>query len=414
MKILMLRPTYFPEISGGTHLAIDLVEDLIKEGNQIKLIVPMPTRLDTDNIKKYKSKRVEKLYNGRLEIVRLRNRFSEKNIILRAFRMLSIGLKMFAYVLKEKNIDIIFSHSMPVFLGPLAAIGGKIKKVPVIYWEQDIVSESIISTNIVGKGIKRKILYKIALTLEKITSNLSTHIITISNRFKERQIRLKRKEESVDVIYNWIDTDELYPVNRQDNYLFERFNLDKNKFYITYCGNLGIPQNVEILIDAAKKLEYIEDMQFLIFGNGVRKNKIEKYLEESNAKNCTLLPLQPLEESKYVYSIGEVGIVIGRKGTSHNGFPSKTWSILAAGQAIISCFDLDSELSNFVQKGNCGIAVEPDSSEKLKDAILQMYNDRQQTEKYGNNARTYVKERFSRSIATKKFIDVFNKVVKDH
>ena len=46
------------------------------------------------------------------------------------------------------------------------------------------------------------------------------------------------------------------------------------------------------------------------------------------------------------------------------------WSILAAGQTIISCFDIESELSQFVRSGNCGISIEPDSAEKLSQAIM--------------------------------------------
>lgn len=414
MKILMLRPSYYPQISGGTHLAMDLVEDLIKDGHKVKLVVPMPTRLDQKIIDDYRNKKTEILYDGSLEIVRLTNRFSEKNIVLRAFRMLDTAFNMFKYIIKEKDIDIIFSHSMPIFLGPLSVIGGKLKKKPVIYWEQDIISESIVSTNIAGKGFKRKVLYKFARRLEKKTSKKCTHIITISNKFKQRQLELKKPENKVDVVYNWIDTDEVYPIERKDNYLFDKFNLDRTKFYVTYCGNLGIPQNVEILIDAAKCLKEIKDLQIVIFGNGVRKNKIEDYLNESGTNNCILLPLQPIEDTKYVYSLGDVGVVIGRKGTSNNGFPSKTWSILAAGQAMISCFDIDSELSEFVKDGKCGISIEPDSSEKLKNAILKMYDNREQTKQYGINSRKYVIENFSRKIATKKIIEIINKVKEEN
>lgn len=409
MKILMLRPTYFPEISGGTHLAMDLVEDIIKSGNEIKLIVPMPTRVDKRVLEEYDNKEKEYLYGNKLEIIRLKNMFTEKNIFSRVFRMLNMALKMFKYIMLEKKVDIIISHSMPMFLGPLAAIGGKIRKIPVVYWEQDIVSESIVSTKIVGNGFESKILYKIATNLEKITSKFSTHIITISKNFKERQVKLNKDESKTSVIYNWIDTNEFYPINKRDNYLFDKFNLDREKFYITYCGNLGIPQNVEILIDAAKQLEYIKDLQFVIFGNGVRKKKIEEYLKNSKIQNCILLPLQPLKEAKYVYSLGEVGVVIGKTGTSNNGFPSKTWSILAAGQAIISCFDINSELSQFIKEGNCGIAIEPDSSDKLKEAILELYNNRKKTKEYGENAIKYVKKKFSREKATNDFLKIIER-----
>lgn len=414
MRILMLRPSYFPEISGGTHLAVDLVEDLIKEGNEIKLIVPMPARMDSEIIEEYKKQKKQKSFDGKLEIIRLKNKFNEKNIFFRALRMLNIALKMFIYIIKEKEIDVIISHSMPVFLGPLAAIGGKIRKIPVIYWEQDIVSESIKSTKIIEKGFKSKLLYLIAYKLEKISSKYSEHIITISKEFKNRQMKLGKKVNDVDIVYNWIDTEQLVPIERDKNYLFDKFNLDRKDFYITYCGNLGLPQNVEIFIDAAKELQHIKDLKFVIFGNGVRRKEIERYLSEADLDNCQLLPLQPLKEASYVYSLGDVGVVIGRKGTSRNGFPSKTWSILAAGQAIISCFDLDSELTTFVKEGNCGIAIEPDSSEKLKEAVLQMYNNREQTKAFGENSRNYVKEKFSRLMATKKFIEVINQVKEEY
>ena len=103
MKILMLRPSYYPQISGGTHLAMDLVEDLIKDGHQIKLIVPMPTRMEQTIIDEYKNKKIEELYDGNLEIVRLTNRFSEKNIVSRALRMLNTAFKMFKCIIKEKQ-----------------------------------------------------------------------------------------------------------------------------------------------------------------------------------------------------------------------------------------------------------------------------------------------------------------------
>ena len=50
MKVLMLRPSYVPEISGGTHLAVDLVEDMIANDIEVILVVPAPFRVD-DKVK---------------------------------------------------------------------------------------------------------------------------------------------------------------------------------------------------------------------------------------------------------------------------------------------------------------------------------------------------------------------------
>jgi len=408
MKILMLRPSYYPEISGGTHLAMDLVEDLLKCGNTIDLVVPSPIRVDKEIKEYYQKQKIERHSN--LTIYRVKSIFGEKNLLTRAMRMFNISLKMFFKVLFSKDTDIIFSHSMPVFLGVLAAIGGKIRKIPVIYWEQDIVSESLISTGI-SKGFKGRLLYKISLFLEKITSKYSTHIITISNQFKERQIiKLNKPETVVDVVYNWIDIKQVYPIPRKDNFLFDKFNLDRDLFYVTYCGNLGLPQNVEILIDAAKQLQHLKKLHILIFGNGVRKNLIENYIKDSQLTNISLLPLQPLEDAAYVYSVGDVGMVIGRKGSAKNGFPSKTWSILAAGQAIISCFDEESELAHFIKDGKCGVALPPDTTINLALTIELLYKDISLVKEYGKNSREYVANNFSREISTKRIIDIVQMV----
>ncbi|RID84733.1 glycosyltransferase WbuB [Peribacillus asahii] len=411
MKILMFRPSYYPEISGGTHLGMDLIADLIDAGHEVVLVTPAPWRVSEEIKLKYRNMKIEKQYNGKLVIHRVYVSANEKSLTSRAIRMLLLTLGMSFRALKEKKVDIIMSHSMPVFIGPISVLIKKLKRVPLLYLESDVVSESIISTGIAKEGLKKKLLYSLGKTLEKVSLKGSQYIITVSELFRRRNIDTGISKDKIEVIYNWIDTDKVVPIPRRDNILFDRFKLDRNKFFVTYCGNLGLPQNVEILVDAAKDLEHIKDLEFVIIGGGVRKEEIEQYIVDSNASNIKFFPLQPLEEVSYVYSLGDVGIVLGKKGTSKNGFPSKTWTMMATGQAIISCFDLDSELSASVIEGECGIAIEPDSGEKLKQAILEMYNNKQYTQKCGLNSRRYVNEKYSRIIATKKYINALEKVV---
>ncbi|MBO0996438.1 glycosyltransferase family 4 protein [Bacillus sp. SD075] len=410
MKILMFRPSYYPEISGGTHLGMDLVEDIINAGHEVILVTPSPWRTDKETRLKYKNKKVETQYNGRLTIYRVYVSANEKSIFSRALRMLFLTLGMLIRAWKVKGIDLLMSHSMPVFIGPTSVLFARFKKVPVLYLENDVASESLISTGVVQKGLKKKVLYSFGKILEKISLKGSNFTITISDLFRKRNIESGLSKEKIGVIYNWIDTEKIFPISRDDNYLFDRLNLNRDMFYVTYCGNIGLPQNLEIFIDAAKDLQHIKEIQFVIIGNGVRKEAIRGYIEDSKTTNIKLFPLQPLEEAASVYSIGDVGIVIGKKGTSKNGFPSKTWTMMAAGQAIISCFDLDSELSKCISDGKCGIPVQPDSSDELKEAILEMYNNREFTEQCKVNSREYVTQNYSRKIATKKYLEVIERL----
>lgn len=399
----MMRPTYKPELSGGTHLAVDLVKDFIKAGHQLELITP---------IKNYYINQIDNL-DDECVIHRITSRYQSNNVISRILRYIDLSRKMYKCGVKVNDIDLIMTHSMPPLLGVLGARLGKNKNIKVLYWEQDVVSESLLSTGIFGKNkIKQKILHYIAKKIELYTEKNSSHVITICNQFKKMHVERGIEDTKIDVVYNWIDGNQVYHVERDKNELFDEFNIPRNKFIVSYCGNLGVPQNVEIMIEAAEELRCYDDIIFVIFGGGTREEIIKKIIEEKNLPNLKLYPLQPLERSHLVYSIGDVGLVIGKAGTSKNGFPSKTWSIMAAEQAMISCFDLDSELSQFVRDGKCGLAIKPDSKTELMKAILELYNNRDNTKIMGKNARKYVIENFSRQSATKKIIKIAEDLIR--
>lgn len=404
MKLIMMRPSFLPELSGGTHLALDLVRDFVDAGWEVEVVTPI-------------SKKFVNLVSEETDVVqihRIRSKFEGVNVVKRILRYIDTSWKMYKTALSIENADLVMTHSMPPLLGPLGARVAKKKNVPVLYWEQDIVSESLISTGIFGGGgFKRKLLYMVANKIERISEKKSTHIITISERFRNMHLDRGVNPDKVSVVYNWIDTQQIMPIPPEHNLLFDELGIDRNRFTVTYCGNLGVPQNVEIMVDAAEILQQELPVQFVILGGGSREDKVRQYVEEKALDNFKLFPLQPLERAGSVYNLGEVGLVIGKAGTSRNGFPSKTWSIMAAGQTMIACFDTDSELCRFVREGDCGIVVEPDSPEALAQAIRTLYTDQVSCAQKGQNARRYVVERFGRYAATEKIIAIATRMVDD-
>ena len=399
MKVLMLRPTYMPELSGGTHLAFELVEDMLAKQWNIAIITSISNKFAGDISS----------YTDECEIVRVSSVFSGTDIISRILWYIDVSLKIYAKA-KKKQADVIISHSMPPLLGPLAAHLGKKKKIPVVYWENDVVSESILTTGIVKNKIIEKIFYKIAYVLEQFTAKRVSHIVCASDNFVKMHIKRGTPANKLSEIRNWIDTSSTFFVERCDNILFEKFKLDRNKFFVTYCGNLGVPQNVEILIDAAEMLQEISDIEFIIIGNGSREKEVIEYAKKKNLPNLKMFPLEPIDMVNYVYSIGNIGVVLAKKGTSKNGFPSKVWSMLSVGQPIISCFDLNSPLSKVVEDSGAGYAIEPDNAAKLKETILSMYKNRAQEQELRQNARKYAVEYADRKRLTSKFIEIIESV----
>jgi len=64
-----------------------------------------------------------------------------------------------------------------------------------------------------------------------------------------------------------------------------------------------------------------------------------------------------------------------------------------------------------IREGNCRKIVRIGDYKGLEDGIIKYYNDRKKCREDGLNGRKYFEENFDRKIATKKYIEVIEKVL---
>jgi len=401
MKLLFLSQYYKPDIVAGTHLITSLIEDLCKDKIDVTLITQMPSRgVDQETINLYNKKKSVETDN--LTIYRVAVKHNEKqSFIKRSFYDLKSNCKIFVKALFIST-DIIFTYSTPPTMGLLAVILGKLKRVPVIYNLQDIFPDSMINS-----GVKHSNLFiHLGKIIERISYRWSTRIVVISQDFKDIIMSRGVPESKIDLVYNWIDDKEVYDVHRKENKLFDKYHLDRGMFYISYCGNIGYTQNLELLLEVADELKTYSDIKFVIIGDGNHKTVIREIINEKELANVYLLPFQPYCDIAHVYSLGDVGVIISKKNIGANSFPSKTWSIMSASRPVVASFDMNSELCSIIQEANTGICVEPENHESLKTGLLSMYENRENLKTIGENGHEYAYNRLNREKSTKQMIEV--------
>ena len=210
-------------------------------------------------------------------------------------------------------------------------------------------------------------------------------------------------------MYNWIDTNATVPVPRAENPLFEEFGLNRDHFIVTYAGNLGNSQNVQLLVDCAEALKDKEDIRFVIFGYGTEEEKLKKRIAESGLQNIQLLPLQPMEKVSQVYSLGDASFVICKKGVGEGAFPSKAVSIMATATPIIASFDLESDLCRVVGREGVGLCADAEDIAGAVAAIEKLYNDRALCAQMGEKARNLACSRFSKEAGTAAKIELYER-----
>ena len=404
MKVLKLAPYYAPERISSSHLTADMEDAYVEAGIISEIYAPTPTRgVSAEERKRYKKIKYEEKRDGMILVHRFAMFREGRNPIGRALRYGLVNLMHYHKGVHAKNVDVIVAGSTPPTQGVLCAlVAKKLSKryghpVPFIFSLQDMFPESLVSTGLCKES---SVLYKIGNKISDYTYRHATRIRVISDSMKETLIKKGVPAEKITVIYNWIDTETIVPVSREDNPLFDELGLERDRFYVTYAGNLGNSQNTEILLACAEALKDHSDIRFVVFGGGSEKEKFENQIADSGLTNIRLFPLQPMERVSLVYSLGDVSFVTCKKGVGVGAFPSKAVSIMATGTPIIASFDLDSDLCRIVTDNEIGLCADAEDAQGAADAILTLYNNRDLCRRYGTNARRLACERFSKEAGT--------------
>ncbi|MEG1719976.1 MAG: glycosyltransferase family 4 protein [Clostridia bacterium] len=403
MNILFLTGYFYPEKYSSSAIFSDLLEELSKN-NKVDIITPQPTRGVSEN--DYINYKINETING-ITVHRFPMQKESDSTIKRFIRYFKCNHYYKKLAKQIDKFDCVFTASTPPIIALAAVKIAKKAKVPFIYNLQDIFPDSLVNAGMTANG---SLLFKIGRKIENYTYKNADKIIVISESFKENIMKKGVPENKIEVVYNWIDEKKVVPIKREDNKLFDTFNLDRNKFYVTYAGNLGNSQNIEIILKAAKKLRENTNINFVIFGDGSQKQNVVSVIKNEKLENVKLLPMQSYDLVSEVYSLGNASIITCKKGAGNGAFPSKTLSIMSTKTAVLTSFDLDSELTEKINKANCGICCDSDDINALVNAILELYNNPTTCNTLAQNGLTLVQTTFSKDICLKKFIDVISSI----
>lgn len=403
MKAIFPCSYYLPETAASLYITDNIVHACADKGIQVDLYTPSPTRNVPDGSV---WEREERQMDGKLRIHRFHLYGEGKNPMLRALRYF-LGEFILLHYCMWKKYDVAFVDSTPPIQGLKMPLIKWLKRKPTIYNVQDIFPDSLVGTGLTHEG---SLIWKIGRMVEKITYRYADKIIVISEDFKKNIMAKGVPEDKIVVIYNWVDQNKVVDVPREENKLFDVYGLDRSKFYITYNGNIGLTQNMDMLLDVAKELqEEYEDIHFVLVGNGAYLDEVKRKVADQQLENVHLLPFQPYEDISHVFSLGDASLVISKPGVGANSVPSKTWSIMSASRPVLANFD-ENELKTIIENNHCGIFTKAGDKDAFKESILTLYNHRELCQEYGRNGRKFVLDNLTREVGTQKYVDVIKEV----
>lgn len=259
--------------------------------------------------------------------------------------------------------------------------------------------------------IKSKLLRKIITAYCVLSYRKTDHLIVITNYLKKRLIEYGIPDRKITIVGLTVDTRLFSPDKPIDDSISIQIPKIKNKFIVLYSGSFGNMYNFEPLLEAAKFLKKYEDIHFIIRGGGDQLEYISNKIKELSLSNVSLLG--PISETdKIIAFINRASVCVAPIRGSKNidlTYPSKLFEFWSCQRPVI-CSTLG-ETKNLIDKFKVGIAIVPDDTQAMIDAIIYLHDNPEIAKEMGINGRRLIQNEFSYDKVKKNLIDVIYKTV---
>ncbi len=289
-------------------------------------------------------------------------------MLFRVINWITISLSFFLHaVLRFGRGDRVLVVTNPPTLPFLILLGCRLRGAKCVLLVHDVYPDILIALRVLAKDALHTRLA--ARGVRWLYAGVDRIVVLGRDMYALVCQRLGADHSKVIIVPNWADVDDILPGRREDNPLLRGLGLDK-KFVIQYSGNMGRTHGIELLVEAARRLQDCDGIHFLLIGWGGKKRWLEKAVSREGLKNVTVLDYLPREELSGSLNACDVAVVALIPGMMGVSVPSRMYNILAAGKPIIAITDEGSELARMIQEEGVGWVVPTDQADRFMETLL--------------------------------------------
>lgn len=403
-EILILSLVFRPDNVSTAQLMADLAGDLQGRGHTVSVLTTTPHyNLDPDAASKQP---MTSRWGGLLwqsdfrgvKVFHARMPKKGTNILYRTgtwslFHIIST----LAGLWLVKKPDVIFSPSPPLTIGISAWLLAMYHRAPFIYGVQEMYPDVAINLGAIRNPALIYLLYKVEMAIY----SRAAAITVISERMKARIIEKGVPGRKLHLIPNFADIHTFQPVARDND--FARMHGLLDKVVVLYAGNMGKPQQLDLIVHAANLVRECRTIHFLLMGDGSERRALLDLAAKLRLENITFLPYQPYATMPFAYAAADLSYVSQAFRTSADGIPSKVYRIMASGIPVIASTDPMSDLADLIRGTASGVVVTAADPAQLARAIQEVIADKSACSRMGANGRDYVVKNVERRIVVSRY-----------
>jgi glycosyltransferase involved in cell wall biosynthesis len=215
--------------------------------------------------------------------------------------------------------------------------------------------------------------------------------------------RWRRKSgRTLEVLPNWLDLpgDKPSPIRIAETALAGRKVL-------IYAGNMGVAQNMDVILDAAGRLKHRVDLGFLLVGRGSERERLKREATARGLDNMVFHDEIDPDAIPDLYSQCHAGIVsLDPRHKSHN-IPGKFLTYMQCGLPVLAHVNAGNDLAAMVRDNGVGEVSEAGGARDLAERIERLLGEPLAVMDLGERCRKLFRDNFSAASAVRTIADHF-------
>ena len=397
MRLLYIVQYFnFPDQTGSTR-PYDLASAFVRYGYDVIVLTSDEsgnaqqkwTLIERDGLKVY---RLDCPYDNKMGFV--------KRIFAFCKFFIQASVKQFTL-----DYDFILASSTPLTNGIPALLAKRLRKKPYIFEVRDVWPGVPIAMGYFKNILAQKILY----TLEKRIYKKASSIVPLSVGM-DYNIRQRYPNDKSVVIPNISEIKRFSNPQKTVNIEFPY-----GKKILLYAGTFGNVNGLRYVNQLAKETLYLDpDLWYYLIGYGKEKEEIRREAEKLGLLNKNVFIFDPVRKADlpYLYNNCTVGssFVIDIPALWDNS-ANKFFDTLAAQKPIV--INHKGWQADVISENNIGYVLPSIiAHETAKDFVAYM-NNHELLKQQGKNGYQLAKREYSLDKAVKRYLSIFEKVIKD-
>lgn len=406
MRINVWGINYWPELIGIAVYNHEMCDYLSSAGFKVDMVTAFPyypfwKKRPDDQHKLYRTDAV-----GEVIVHRCWHYVPRRpSPILRIFHEGSFAITSIIKQLTLPAPDLYIIVSPPLVLGLAAWIVSRIKRTPFLFHIQDLQPDAALGLSMLKHGRSARVLY----ALERLAYQKASSISCISKQMLNAVAAKGVPPEKLLEFPNWIDLPDVQSLPESGAWK-TRKGIAAAVQIVSYCGNLGIKQGLELILRVAELMKDKDSVLFVIAGDGAQRQSIEEFKKEHNLDNLWLESVLPANEHSELLVDSDICIITQSRGSGASFLPSKLLKTLAFERPILTNAEPDSALFEALKEGQFGRSTMNQNPAEFAQALCELLADKTERARLGAAGRQYV-QRFSRDIVLPAFLSAIRQKI---